>query len=84
MTKILLMSSLIVGFNGCSQMMPYKTSFDCNAEPTGHCGSLTENIKKAYSFAGLTGSISNENTCNSISYEINNVTLGVEKRSRYE
>ena len=84
MSKMLLIGILIISFNGCSQVLPYKTSFDCNAEPKGHCGSLTENIKKAYSLAGITASNSNDNSVNNISYEINNITLGVEKRSRYE
>jgi len=69
--RILLFTTSIFLINGCG-LLPYKSEFDCRGKPSGHCGSLSDNIKEAYEIAGLTSS-NNCVDCD-IEYEINEIT----------
>jgi len=62
---------------GCSQIMPYKTTFDCNKKPTGNCGSLTDNIREAYSLAGV--SKDEQLKMPTVNYRINQVVLDIKE-----
>ena len=74
MRYVLLLAAALL-FGGCSQLLPYKTEFDCKKAPGGHCGSLTGNIKEAYDLAGITGHDTVEPK--SINYDIKQVTLEI-------
>jgi len=51
MKNIFLIVVMVLGFFGCSGILPYKTEFDCSKEPGGSCKGISENIKDAYSYA---------------------------------
>jgi len=70
-SKFLLLGISTFIINGCG-LLPYKSEFDCAGKPSGHCGSLSDNIKEAYEIAGLTSS--SKCTDGDIEYEINEIT----------